>query len=571
MTKYLYTISAVVLLLLHTQFAAQSQPRTSGDGLEQGLIDAVALYNGGRYQEALAVLGKLQASFGQDDAVCYYMGLCEAASGDAEKAEQHLRLASELDPGNFWYRYRLAALYAMTDRSELTEVIYEDLLKDFPKRSELYYDLVDLYMGRNQMDKALETLGKIETEFGKNEATAMTRFNLLRRMDREREAYESLEAFNREYSSPQVLTVLGDYQMSMYNDSTALALYDEALDIDSEYAPAMLGKAEAFRITRRYPEYFRALGRFVCDDDISPLGKSEYLKAVAQRSDPKFLSIFRPQMDSVVNACVSVHPNDSSVLAMAGIYYFGTDRKDESQQFFRRNMETWPQSISAAANYVEVLMYSHDWETLAEEGRKAFEKFPEEIAFLEMASLADYNLGDYDKVIETCRTIVGLPGADSTKVLNSYATMGDVYHMIGDNAKAYKAYDKALKLNPEHLPVLNNYAYFLSMEGRRLKKAYSMSRIAIEKEPDNATYLDTFAWILYLMGRPQEAKPYFKHAMLYGGKDSPVIMDHYAEVLYALGEYDLAFVYWTQASDKNNGQIAGLEERIRERKASMKK
>ncbi len=114
--------------------------------------------------------------------------------------------------------------------------------------------------------------------------------------------------------------------------------------------------------------------------------------------------------------------------------------------------------------------------------------------------------------------------------------------------------------------MLNNYAYYLSEEGRKLKKAYAMSKKTVEAEPDNATYLDTFGWILHLMGKDLEAKPFFKHAMLYGGKDSAVILDHYAEVLYALKEYDLAQVYWRQAQAKNtDGEIPGLEERVADR------
>ena len=88
-------------------------------------------------------------------------------------------------------------------------------------------------------------------------------------------------------------------------------------------------------------------------------------------------------------------------------------------------------------------------------------------------------------------------------------------------------------------------------------------------EPDNATYLDTFGWILYLEGKIVEAKQIFKRAMLYGGKDSAVIMDHYAEVLYALKEYDMAFVYWNLARQKNNGDIPDLEEKISIRKAAV--
>ena len=142
----------------------------------------------------------------------------------------------------------------------------------------------------------------------------------------------------------------------------------------------------------------------------------------------------------------------------------------------------------------------------------------------------------------------------------------------GDKKKAYKSYDKALEINPDYLPVLNNYAYFLSMDGKKLKKAYEMSRKTVELDPDNSTYLDTFGWILFLQGKALEAKPFFKNAvMLYGGKESPVVLDHYAEVLFALKEYDLAFLYWNQAKAINNGQIEDLDSRISERKSQMKK
>ena len=216
-------------------------------------------------------------------------------------------------------------------------------------------------------------------------------------------------------------------------------------------------------------------------------------------------------------------------------------------------------------------MYTDRWEELSEQGRRSFERFPDETAFLEMAGVGDYNLGEYEKVLDACRKIIEKAPADSAKCLRSYSTMGDVYHQMGQSRNAYKSYDKALKINPHYNYVLNNYAYYLSEEGRSLKKACAMSRRTIESEPDNATYLDTYAWILYLMGKAEEAKPLFKRAMLYGGKDSAVVLDHYAEVLYELKEYDMAFIYWNMAVQKNKDDIPGLEDKIRQKKAAVKK
>jgi len=561
--------SALTLLSASSLLPAQ----TVREGAEEGnmILTAVEKYNERDIKGARAVLDAVIAEDPENDAAWYYIAQCAIAENDLETAEQGLRMASEIDPDNFWYRYRLARLYSLTSRPELTVDMYEKLLEDFPKKSDLYFDLVEMYASQKEYEKALATLKEIETVFGMTESIAVYRFNLLRMLDRQEEAYASLEQYNEEYSSPYVLSTLADYQMSMYNDSTALKYYDEALDLAPDYAPALLGKAETLRLTRKYEEYFDVLGKYVTGADGPPAAKSDYLMAVVQRTDPKFITSFMPQLDSVMNKALEMHPKDSMLLQTAAVYYYSTDRKPEAKEYFKANMSYWPESFSAAANYVEFLMYAEDWEELSEEGRAAFDRFPYETAFLEMASMGDYNLKAYDKVLDICNKVLEVAPNDSSKTLRAWSTMGDIYHQLGDDKKAYKAYDKALKINPDYVYVLNNYAYFLSVEGKKLKKAYAMSKKTIEAEPDNATYLDTFGWILYLQGKPLEAKPFFKHAMLYGGKDSVVIMDHYAEVLFALKEYDLAMVYWNMALKKNDGDVPDLEERVRQRKQSMKK
>ena len=561
----------IVLPLLYAQRLG-AQWYTDAGLRENYFIDAVRCYNEGNYGEAARRFGVLTAAVPSDDAPHYYLGLIYAGRGEFDSAEKELRQAVALDPGNFWYRYRLASLCAMTGRPELAEAEYKKLLEDFPDKNDVYYNLIETYISESKLEEALGVLDKIETLYGRNEPTAMTRFEILGRLGREPEAYESLENFNKEYSSPRVLAVLGDYQMSMYNDSTALAMYAEALDIEPGFAPAMLGKAEVYRMTRKYDEYFRAAGEFFAAEDIPAAGKSDYLRNLVQRSDAGFVRTFAPRIGTLFNVCVGVHPSDSTVLSTAGLYYYATGRGEESEAYFRKNMDSWPKSIAAAAEYNEVLMYLRRWEELSASAQASFEKFPSEPAFLELAVLAEYNLKDYDAVIALCDKIISAAPQDSARVLNAWSTIGDTYHQKGDSKKAYKAYEKALKINPDYNNVLNNYAYWLSMDGKKLKKAYAMSRKTVTSEPDNPTYLDTFGWILYLQGKAVEAKPFFKHAMLYGGKDSAVILDHYAEVLYALGEYDTAFIYWNQAVAKNNaGEIPRLEEKIEARKAAAKK
>lgn len=548
-------------------FAAHAQrPESVQENL---IVSAVQKYNEGNYEAARATLSNLLQNDSRNDAAWYYLALVSLAENDLVDAEDYLKLALEIDPRNLWYRYRLAGIYAVTSRHELTIDIYENLLKDFPKKSDLYFDLVELYSAQNEYDKALATLDEIQTVLGDSESIAVYRFNLLRRLNRVEDAYASLEEYNRKYSSPYILSTLADYEISMYNDSTALAYYNEALDLVPDYSPALLGKAEVLRMNRQYDEYFNTLYRFVDGTDTPVPGKTDYLMAVIQRTDPKFIRTFMPQLDTTMTKLLTVHPTDSSALHTAGAYYYSTGRLDRAKSCFEITARIYPESFSASASLVEFLMYAQMWQELSDEGRLAFERFPQEPAFLEMAGVGDYNLGDYEKVLQSCEMILDVAPRDSSRTLRSWSTMGDVYFLLGDKAKAYKAYEKALKINPDYVYVLNNYAYYLSLEKKSLKKAHKMSSRTIELEPDNATYLDTFGWILFLEGKSVEAKQIFKRAMLYGGKESAVILDHYAEVLYALKEYDMAFVYWNLARQRNNGDIPDLEDKINIRKAAV--
>ena len=341
--------------------------------------------------------------------------------------------------------------------------------------------------------------------------------------------------------------------------------------MDPEYAPAVIGRAEVMRMTMRYDEYFKYLKDYVSMPSESVEAKSSYLTAIFKGVDRKFASSFSSKLDDILEKTLYVHPGDSTLLNLAGLYYYSTGRANLAKDMFRQNEEAHPSSLSANASYVEFLMYANEWEDLSREGRKAFDRFPDEVTFLEMAVVGDQIMDRFDDVIELCDRILSVESADTSSVIRAWSAKGDVYYSMGEEKKAYKSYEKALKLDPEQVNVLNNYAYYLCEKGRNLRKACQMSRKTIEKEPDNATYLDTYGWILYLMGKPEEAKPHFKRAMLFGGKESPVILDHYAEVLFALGEYPLARVYWDMALKINNGEIEDLESRVEKRKQQMEK
>ena len=542
-----------------------AQNRNIQRTLEDMMLDGVAAYNLGDYAKAHALFGAVTDVNPLNDAAFYYLGLCDFYMNDMKSAEAELREAVSLDPSNYWYKDRLAVLYSIKGEDEKTVEIYESLLKDFPKKTDIHYSLVNLYAKLGRAEKLLETLDAIETIQGVSEATVTTRYDVLMHMDRRDEAFRALESYNEDFASAHILAMMGDAKLQDFEDSLALKYYNEALAYEPDFAPALLGRADVSRMRRNYPEFFKDVSRFMNNDDVLVAAKGQYLETLMNHSDPQFLSTHAAQIDSLFDGLAEKAPADTAVISLAGMYFYRSGNKEKSKDYFRKAWELNKESISAAATYIQVLGLSEDWQTLYDAAGIFIEAFPDEPAFFEYRAMSAFNLERYDDVIAAYRAIQKQFPKDAEVLVQSYSGIGDVMHIKGNSKEAFKAYEKALSIDPKYAPVLNNYAYYLSMEGRKLKKAYNMSKITVELEPDNATYLDTFGWILYLRGQALEAKPFFKHAMLYGGKDSVTILDHYAEVLYVLGEYDLAKVYWNQAKQKNNGEIPDLEEKIAKR------
>ena len=146
-----------------------------------------------------------------------------------------------------------------------------------------------------------------------------------------------------------------------------------------------------------------------------------------------------------------------------------------------------------------------------------------------------------------------------------YNLRGDFHHTLGQTDLMYADYDSTLIYDPENISVLNNYAYYMSLQDRDLKKALSMSAKTLEAEPFSATFLDTYAWILFRMKRYTESLQYIEKALRYLDTDNPEIYEHYGDILFMCGEKEKALENWHKALRMNSTSTT-LERKIREEK-----
>ena len=538
-------VCSIALLCLAAGLQAQSAK----------YIEALKYYQQGEAAEALRLFEEEVADNPANDAACYYIAaICAVDAARSAETENWLKRAIELAPDNFWYRYNLALHFMRTERQELAVPMLEQLTADFPKKTDLYFDLINVYLTDNDIDKALATLDKIDAIRGKSEVVALTRTELqLKRPDANPDSvYTALAGYYADCRTPRLASVLGDYYASTYRDSLALRYYDEAIAIEPDFTPAWFGKAGVHQMLRQYDAFFTSLSHVMRDPLVNPEAKAAQVEQLS--ANPQFVRTFAEDFDRLMLDLHTAHPTDSTINALIGGFWYRTGRPHLAIEVMRQNMEQHPESLDAAMQYLFLLYYQQAWPTLAESATVGIQRFPGNPDMLQLRAIALTQMKNYADAKLDYETILKLHPKDTTVLKVTCSSLGDLYHRMGDSKNAYKQYERALKIDPDYNPVLNNYAYYLSLEGKNLKKAKEMSRKTIAAEPDNPTYLDTYAWILHLLGQDIEAKALFKHAMLYGGKESKTIVEHYAIVLEALGEKDLAGIYYKQAAAMHEDQ-----------------
>jgi tetratricopeptide (TPR) repeat protein len=524
-------------------------------------------YHLGNFQYATQSFKKILSNNPQHDASLYHLSTISYELGDTEKALQYMQLAAQADTTNYWYQLQVARLLLVNGQADLAINAYEDLLVRYPKKSDLYYDLANIYLNQKEIDKALFLLEEIEKFEGVSEATGFYRFNILMMQGKRDEALPLLQELAQLFPTPRILTVLGDMYAESGLDSLSVACYDEAVAQDPRYIPAIFGQAEVYRIRQQYDQYFDKMSVFMEDKYVDASLKVDYMDQLLQNR--AFAATFLKQVDTLYTTLFRSHRTDSAVVYKYAGFLVQASQEERAVQVLKERAVENVNDLMVWRQYLSILYFLQLWDKVYDAANEALRHFSKHPEMMTMKGLAAWQSDRIPEAIQIFESILPIAKKDNSLMAQTLSILGDLYHAAGDQDKSFKAYEKCLQLDPDMLGALNNYAYFLALLDKKLQKAYDMSKKTIDAEPQNATYLDTFGWILYKLGRYQEAKAIFKQVLIFAKEQSAEILDHYAEVLFALKEYDMAFMYWEQVKLKEKNPE--LERKVEERKAQMKR
>ena len=483
--------------------------------------------------------------------------------GQLQKGEDLLREAVKIEPDNYWYKQTLASQYRKRGENGLAVEVIEDMVERFPSRLEPLMELVDLYSRLKDYEKVIYSLDRLEKLDGKSEQISMEKFRMYLQMGDSERAFTEIESLAQEYPyEMRYLTILGDVYLENGKNDEAYAIFQKVLKEEPGYAPAMLSMASYYEKQGQDSLYQAQLDSVLLNGKVESEMKLNIMRQLIVRSErgdkdsTKIVGLF----DSILKQ----EQNNADMAMLAAQYLLSKKMNEKAITVLHQIVEIDPENKPAYLQLLNFAISKDDLDEVVRICTPAVEYMPEALEFYYYMGLAHYQKDRNDEALAVFKKGVRQINEDSDKALASdfYAILGDLYHTKKMNAEAYAAYDSALVYKDDNIGVLNNYAYFLSVERKNLDKAEEMSYKTVKAEPTNNTYLDTYAWILFEKGKYAEARIYIDQAIQHGGMESSVVVEHCGDIYYHCGEAEKALEFWKkaeeiskkEADDKNNAR-----------------
>ena len=252
------------------------------------------------------------------------------------------------------------------------------------------------------------------------------------------------------------------------------------------------------------------------------------------------------------DAFIETHPDNKLGYLVLGSYYMVNENAQKSKELHQKALAIDSTDFRSWQNLIISESRLNENEAVRDHAVAALKYYPMQPVFYWYAGVANAVLENNDDAIsylEKGRRYT----SDKLQMANFDAFLGDIYHQQGEEEKAFDAYDRTLRNDPDNVLVLNNYAYYLSLRGERLDEALEMAIKANELVPDNVYYTDTYAWVLYKLGRYQEAQKIMKKCLGLEKNPSGANLEHYGDILLKLGKESEAMEYWKKAQQAGGG------------------
>lgn len=515
------------------------------------------------YDVAIEYFERAIEAYPDDHASMYELSVLYVIKNEFEKGFEHIKKAVELDQNNKWYKIRLADFYKQNGEYESFISIYDQLLENEPANLEYLESYIDALLHLGHFETVIEKLNIVEENIGITDYISLEKIEIYKLLGNNDKVVEEMEKLSNAIPyETRYLSMLAELYMQNKREKDAFKIYLKIKEINPNDPYINISLLEYYQkngeIDNAYQEFILSIKNKNLDYNTKA---QIYEYWFENKGDNE--NVIR-EAEEAGKAFIETHPDKELGYYVLGTVYYNNKIYDKAQQYYLDAIEKDSTSFITWYQLAITDMELKNNDALYQHTKTALRFYPEQPFFYLLNGIALVEMKNYEDAIKAFEK-GRFMSADKSLTSDFDTYIADAYHQLGNKAKTYEYYDRVLKNNPENVYVLNNYAYFLSMDGVRLDEALKMSAITIEKEPKNVTFLDTYAWILYKLERYKEAKKWMEKVFSYDKNPQGINYEHYGDILYKLGETQKAVHNWKKAN-KLGGTSEFIDQKIKDEK-----
>ena len=499
-------------------------------------------------------------------AAMYELAMLEAQMGDFDKALQGIEQVVAMDSTNYWYAQTLVGLYQQQGKQEEAIQLTENMIEWFPEKMDMLFALLDLYNQSESYDKMLLVLDRLEDKLGKSEQMSMEKFRIYLQFEDEEKALAEIEALVSEYPSDlRYKVLLGDVLLQIGKKEEAYSIYEKVITEEPSNVMALLSLATYYEQEGNSEKYDEQIDLLLGNEKVLPEIKISILRMIISKGDTSEADSLN--IANAFDKALQANLEEEQIPLFYAQYLLSKKDNQKAKPLLRKVLHINPLNKAARMMLLGVAVQDNDFEEVINICEPGIIATPETIEFYFYLAIAYNQSNRLEETIDVIKKALQQVDESTPKEVTSdfYSIMGDVYHQLNQIEKSFAAYDSALIYFDENISVLNNYAYFLSVENRELDKAEEMSYKAIKAEPKNSTFLDTYAWILFQKKNYVEAKIYIDDAYKNGGDKNDVVVEHCGDIYFFNGDKEQAVEFWKEAEELG-GDSKLLKKKIKKKK-----
>ena len=453
-------------------------------------------------------------------------------AGRMEDAFNIIQKAVQIDPENKWYQLRLGQFYRSLEQYDDFIELYENLTQKDPNDLDMLSDLIDVYLVTEHYNQALEKMDLLEQQIGQNEYITEQRLNVYKRQGNDKKLLTELEKLvNENPENPRYYSMLAQMYTKTGKDKEALKTYEKIKKLNPNDPYINISLLEFYENNGDKDKAFSELLAAIRNKNLDLTTKSNIYDYWMEKNQGS--NQINEQARQCGEAFIETHPESKLGYLILGSYFLVNEDAVKSKELYQKSLAIDSTDFYSWQNLIISESRLNENKAVRNHAIAAMKYYPMQPVFYWYAGVASAVLQINDDAItylEKGRRYT----TDKVQIANFDAFLGDIYHEQGEEDKAFDAYERTLRNDPDNVLVLNNYAYYLAVKNQDLDKALEMSTKAVSMEPDNPTYLDTHAWVLYMKGDYREAEKHMKKALKLLKEPDEVYQKHYDAILRKL-------------------------------------